>query len=83
MFKTQVEPQAAGEWFHCQVLNIFMASFYKGIDHRKLPSICFKKKHGKSTRILFIIRGECGKVTSDAIFIVCTLIDTTYEPISA
>ena len=22
MFKTQVEPQAAGEWFHCKVLNI-------------------------------------------------------------
>ena len=23
MFKTKVEPQAAGEWFHCKVLNIF------------------------------------------------------------
>ena len=22
MFKTQVEPRAAGEWFHCKVLNI-------------------------------------------------------------
>ena len=22
MFKTQVEPRAAGEWFHCQVLDI-------------------------------------------------------------
>ena len=21
MFKTQVEPRAAGEWFHCQVKN--------------------------------------------------------------
>ena len=21
MFKTQVEPRAAGEWFHCQVLS--------------------------------------------------------------
>ena len=22
MFKTQVEPRAAGEWFHCKVFNI-------------------------------------------------------------
>ena len=22
MFKTQVEPPVAGEWFHCKVLNI-------------------------------------------------------------
>ena len=22
MFKTQVEPRAAGEWFYCKVLNI-------------------------------------------------------------
>ena len=22
MFKTQVEPRAAGEWFHCKVLNV-------------------------------------------------------------
>ena len=43
MFKTQVEPRAAGEWFHCQVLNILWPYFivYKSIDHRKLPSICF------------------------------------------
>ena len=27
MFKTQVEPRAAGEWFHCQVLNITLPSF--------------------------------------------------------
>ena len=43
MFKTQVEPRAAGEWFHCQVLDILWRHFmvYKSIDHRKLPSICF------------------------------------------
>ena len=43
MLKTQVEPGAAGEWFHCQVLNILWRHFivYKSIDHRKLPSICF------------------------------------------
>ena len=23
MFKTQVEPRAAGEWFHCKVLALF------------------------------------------------------------
>ena len=34
MFKTQVEPRAAGEWFHCQVLNILWRHFivYKSID---------------------------------------------------
>ena len=43
MFKTQVEPRATGEWFHCQVLKILWRHFivYKSIDHRKLPSICF------------------------------------------
>ena len=41
MFKTQVEPRAAGEWFHCQVLDILWHHFmvYKSIDHRKLPSV--------------------------------------------
>ena len=34
MFKTQVEPPAAGEWFHCKVLNIPMV--YKSADHGKL-----------------------------------------------
>ena len=43
MFKTQVEPRAAREWFHCQVLNVLWCHFIvcKSIDHRKLPSICF------------------------------------------
>ena len=43
MFKTQVEPRAAGEWFHCQGLDILWRHFmvYKSIEHRKLPSICF------------------------------------------
>ena len=27
MFKTQVEPRAAGEWFHCQVLDILWRHF--------------------------------------------------------
>ena len=27
MFKTQVEPRATGEWFHCQVLNISWRHF--------------------------------------------------------
>ena len=40
-FKTQVEPQATGEWFHCQVFDILWRHFmvYKSIDHRKLLSI--------------------------------------------
>ena len=28
MFKTQVETQAAGQWFHCKVLNILWRHFY-------------------------------------------------------
>ena len=28
MFKTQVEPRAAGEWFHCKVLNNLQCHFY-------------------------------------------------------
>ena len=45
MFKAQVEPRAAGEWFHCEVLDILWRHFmvYKSIDHEKLPSICFLK----------------------------------------
>ena len=36
MFKTQVEPRAVGEWFHCQVLDILWRHFmvYKSIDQR-------------------------------------------------
>ena len=26
MFKTQVEPRAAGEWFHCQVYGVILLS---------------------------------------------------------
>ena len=36
MFKTQVEPRAASEWFHCKVLNISWPYFYavcKSVDH--------------------------------------------------
>ena len=28
MFKTQVEPRAAGEWFHCKLLKILWRHFY-------------------------------------------------------
>ena len=43
MFKTQVEPRAAGEWFDSQVLDILWRHFmaYKSIDHKILLSICF------------------------------------------
>ena len=43
---------SSGEWFHCQVLDILWRHFMvcKSIDHRKLPSICFLQKPGKSTR---------------------------------
>ena len=28
MFKAQAEPRAAGQWFHCKVLNILWRHFY-------------------------------------------------------
>ena len=34
MFKTQVEPLAVGEWFHCKVLNILMRHFYRLLECR-------------------------------------------------
>ena len=37
MFKIQVEPQAAGKWFHCMVISMFK----KSTDHGKLSLICF------------------------------------------
>ena len=41
MLKNQGQKRAAGEWFHCQVLNILWRHFivYDNMDHRKLPSI--------------------------------------------
>ena len=29
MFKIQVEPQAAGKWFHCMVISMFKKSTWK------------------------------------------------------
>ena len=49
MVKTQVEPWAAGERFHCKVLNInfygIISMVYKSVDHEKLWSICFLQWH--------------------------------------
>ena len=35
MFKTQVEPRAAGEWFHSKVLNIQLTSLLWSIRVKK------------------------------------------------
>ena len=43
MFKTQVEPRASGEWFHCKVLNILTS--FLGTDHRILLSVCWLTFH--------------------------------------
>ena len=42
MFKPQVEPRAAGEWFHYKVLTIYgvISMVYKIVEHGKLWSIC-------------------------------------------
>ena len=61
------------KWFHCQVLNILWRHFmvYKSTDHRKLLSFCF-----------LIITEKSGRVTSDIIFIVCSVRDNSYKSIS-
>ena len=43
MFKTQVKPRAAGEWFHCKVLNILMC--HKSAWKIMLWSNCFLQQH--------------------------------------
>ena len=47
MFKTQVEPRAAGERFHCKVLNVHgvISMVYKTVDNGKLWSNCFLQYH--------------------------------------
>ena len=57
MFKTQVERRAAGEWFHCKVLNILwvISMLYKSVDHGKLWSICFLQWH------LFLVSCEVSR----------------------
>ena len=52
MTKSQVEPQAAVKWFDSQVLNILWChfKFYKSIDYKKLPLICFLQ-YGQKGRV--------------------------------
>ena len=52
MFKTQLEPRTAGEWIHCQALNILWHHFmvYKSMDHRKLLPNCFLHYYKKKWR---------------------------------
>ena len=56
---------------------------YKSIDHRKVPSIFFYNNMEKVRAELILFSVKKARVTSDVIFIVCTLIDKSYEPISA
>ena len=55
---------------------------HKSSDHRKLPSICFFtitwKKYERNWLYFPLRKRAC--VTSEVIFIVCTLIDNSYEP---
>ena len=43
MFKTEVKPQGAAEWFHCKAFNIFdaISLINKMKDNGNLQSICF------------------------------------------
>ena len=70
MFKTQVEPRAAGEWFHCQTFNSLWRHFmvYKSIDHRNLPSSWFfdnnKEKVRAELAIFFVEKARALHLTS-------------------
>ena len=81
MLKTEVEPRAAGEWFHCQVLTTLCSTRVYTIEncHRFVFYNYMEKVQAEFA--LFSI----GKalVKSDVIFIVCSLIDNSGEPISA
>ena len=81
MFKTQVEPRATGSWFHSQVLDILWRYFmvYKKTAANLFFTITWKK-YERNWQFFFV---EKACVTSDVIFIVCTFIDNSYEPISA
>ena len=41
MFKTQVEPRAAGKWFHCQVLDILWRHFIVYLTNRRQFSMVY------------------------------------------
>ena len=77
MFKTQVEPRAEGEWFHCIV---FMPSFLwsVSVDHGKLCTICFLHVFLVSCKVSW---KSC--VTCYVNFMIYTLIDHNSRPISA
>ena len=86
MFKTQVEPRAAGNWFDCQVLNILWRHFivFKSIDHRKLPSICFynnKEKLRAELALFSVEKARSFHLTSFSLSLL--FLDSSYEPISA
>ena len=50
MFKTQVESGAAGEWFHCQVFNIFeqLLNIFVLVTNEDMSSFT-KTNHAAST----------------------------------
>ena len=79
MFKTQVEPRA-GEWFHCQVLNILWRLFvvYKSIDHRILPSIFYNNKEKlRAELVLFSV--EKARALHLTSFLLSVLLQTPYR----
>ena len=85
MFKTQVEPRAAGEWFHCQVLNILWRHFivYKSIDHRNCCRFVFYSNKDKLLAELALFSVEKARALHLTSFLLSVLLDNSYEPISA
>ena len=74
MFKTQVEPLAASEWFHCQVLNIIIFIVYKSVDHRKLPSIFFYNNKDKLRAEIVLFFVEKARVLHLTSFLLSVLL---------
>ena len=78
MFKTQVEPRAAGEWFHCQVLDILWRHFivYKSIhvDHRKLLLIFFYNNKDKLRAELALLSDEKARALHLTSFLLSVLL---------
>ena len=85
MFKTQVEPRATGEWFHCKVLNILWHHFYGLQECRPWKIIVVDL----FLTITFIFFYQKPKTKQPALldrllhFHVYTLIDHSSQPISA
>ena len=92
MFKTQAEPRAAGEWFHCKVWNIltsFLRSITEEIFWKIVVDLLFTITLTILTSISVAREREKKKQTKNklchhqVISVVCTLIEHSSRQISS